>query len=417
MFLFYGIAKLQYWIREEFSVDEFKLTSYQALAVAAIVLFIGQRMIRKVPALDRYCIPAPVMGGIVFSLLNLAAYCSGIGHVTFDNTHQVFFMTLFFCSVGFSASFRLLKVGGVQVIVFLIISVLLVVAQNVIGCGMAAVFGLDAKLGLLMGSVPLVGGHGTAGSFGPLIEEGFGVANATSIALASATFGLVAGSLLGGPVARRRILERNLRPAANADDKPLIEEENIVHHPVSDARFLNAMMLLAVAVGLGTMIYQFFKDAGITFPTYIGAMLLACLIRNLADLSGREVPMVEIDCLGSLSLNMFLGMALMSLRLWQLADLAVPMIVILMTQTAVMGLFAYFVVFGVMGRDYEAACFAAGSCGFGLGATPNAMANIQAVNRSFGPSPRALFVLPLVGSLFIDFFNSIVITGFLNFLK
>lgn len=398
-------------------MDEFKLTAYQAVAVAAVVLFVGRLIIKKVPALSRYCIPAPVMGGVIFSLLNLAAYASGVGHVAFDGSLQTFFMTLFFCSVGFSASFKLLKVGGIQVVLFLVISVALVASQNVIGCGLATAFGLDAKMGLLMGSVPLVGGHGTAGSFGPLIEEGFNVANATSVALASATFGLVVGSLLGGPVARRRIVSRGLKSAVLAEDKELSDETERVHYPVNDTRFLNAMMLLLVAIGVGTIVYDFFKSNGITFPTYIGAMLIACVIRNAADLAGKEVPMVEIDCLGGMSLNIFLGMALMSLRLWQLAELAVPMIAILFAQSAFMGLFAYYVVFNVMGRDYEAACFAAGSCGFGLGATPNAMANIQAVNRSFGPSPRALFVIPLVGSLFIDFFNSIVITGFLNFLK
>ncbi len=398
-------------------MEEFKLTEYHAIAVAAVVIFIGRLISNRIPLLARYCIPIPVIGGMVFSLCNLLAYCLGYGFVTFNNALQVFFMTLFFCSVGFSASFRLLKVGGIQVVIFLLVSVALVVAQNCIGCSMADLFGLDAKLGLLMGSVPLVGGHGTAGSFGPLIENSFGVPNAASVSLASATFGLVAGSILGGPVARRRIIARNLSPVAKVADQPLVDEANLVHHPVNLERFLNAILLLCMAVGLGTVIYEFFKSIGVTFPTYIGAMLVACALRNGADLLRKDAPMVEIDCLGSLSLNMFLGMALMSLRLWQLADLAIPMITILLTQMAFMGLFAYYVVFNIMGRDYEAACFSAGACGFGLGATPNAMANIQAVNRTFGPSPRALFVIPIVGSLFIDFFNSLVITIFLNVLK
>lgn len=398
-------------------MDEFKLSAYQAIAVAAIVIVVGRLLIKKFPILERFCIPIPVVGGILFSLLNLVGYASGIGHIAFDNTLQTFFMTLFFCSVGFSASFRLLKTGGFQVVIFLLIAVVLVVCQDLVGCGVASLFGLDSKLGLLMGSVPLVGGHGTAGAFGALIEQGFGVPNALSVSIAAATFGLVAGSLIGGPIARRRILQKNLKSVLRSEDVPLIQEENQPRHPVDNARFLTAMVLLALGVGVGTIIYNFATSIGITFPTYIGAMLIACAIRNIADYLKKDTPMVEIDCLGGVSLSMFLGMALMSLRLWQLAELAIPMIVILFLQTLIMAIFAYFIVFYLMGRDYEAACFAAGACGFGLGATPNAMANIQAVNRLYGPSPRALFVIPIVGSLFIDFFNSMIITFFLNFLK
>ncbi len=391
-----------------------ELTAYQAVAVAALVLLLGRFLCSKISILNTYCIPAPVVGGLVFAIVNLIGYSTGIGYITFDSTFQTFFMTVFFCSVGFTACFRLLKTGGIQVVIFLVVAIVLVVFQDVLGTALATVFGLDARLGLCMGSIPLVGGHGTSGSFGPLLE-GLGVADANAVALASATFGLVAGSVIGGPIARTRIKQKGLHSTdsglgATADNGEEAKKT------IDNTAFLNAALYLAVAIGIGTLVYDFFTSHNITFPTYIGAMLLAAILRNATDVMHIEMPLEEIDCLGNLSLNLFLALALMSLKLWQLAALALPMIVILLLQTLFMAAFAYFVVFNIMGHDYEAACFSAATCGFGMGATPNAMANIQAVNKSFGPSPRALFVVPLVGSLFIDFFNSLVITTFLNFL-
>ena len=391
-----------------------ELTAYQAVAVAAIVLLLGRFLCSKISFLNTYCIPAPVVGGLVFAIVNLIGYTTGIGYITFDSTFQTFFMTVFFCSVGFTACFRLLKTGGIQVVIFLVVAIVLVVFQDVLGTVLAGVFGLDARLGLCMGSIPLVGGHGTSGSFGPLLES-LGVADANAVALASATFGLVAGSVIGGPIARARIKQKGLHSTdsglgATADNGEEAKKT------IDNTNFLNAALYLAVAIGIGTLVYDFFTSHNITFPTYIGAMLLAAILRNATDAMHIEMPLEEIDCLGNLSLNLFLALALMSLKLWQLAALALPMIVILLLQTVFMAVFAYFVVFNIMGHDYEAACFSAATCGFGMGATPNAMANIQAVNKSYGPSPRALFVVPLVGSLFIDFFNSLVITTFLNFL-
>ena len=392
-----------------------ELTAYQAVAVAAIVLLLGRFLCSKINFLNTYCIPAPVVGGLVFAIVNLIGYTTGIGYITFDNTFQTFFMTVFFCSVGFTACFRLLKTGGIQVIIFLAVAIVLVLFQDVLGTALASVFGLDARLGLCMGSIPLVGGHGTSGSFGPLLES-LGVSDANAVALAAATFGLVAGSVIGGPIARARIKQKNLHSTDSGIGSTADNGEEVAKKTIDNTSFVNAALYLAVAIGIGTLVYDFFTSIHITFPTYIGAMLLACILRNATDAMHIEMPLEEIDCLGNLSLNLFLSLALMSLKLWQLAALALPMIVILLLQTVFMAFFAYFVVFKIMGSDYEASCFAAATCGFGMGATPNAMANIQAVNKSFGPSPRALFVVPLVGSLFIDFFNSIVITTFLNFL-
>ena len=392
---------------------EISLNMYHATAIAALVLLLGRFIVKKVPLLSKFCIPAPVVGGIIYSLVHLVLYVTGVATISFDGTLQSFFMTVFFTSVGFMASFALLKKGGIQVFVFLGVSIVLVVLQDVLGCGLAGLFGLDPRLGLCVGSVPMVGGHGTAGSFGPLIE-GLGVDGAAAVAVAAATFGLVAGSMLGGPVGTTRIKKHDLKSTAKvtqdvADDSSVVRE-------VSNEKFLNAALFFALAIGLGEIISSLIVKAGLTMPSYIGAMLAAALIRNIVDAAKIEAPMPEIDALGNLSLNLFLAQALMALKLWQLADLAIPMIVMLIAQTVLMFFFAYFVVFNVMGRDYEAAVMCSATCGFGMGATPNAMANMGAIANKYGPAPRAFFVVPLVGSLFIDFFNSVIISAFLNFL-
>ena len=392
---------------------EISLNMYHATAIAALVLLLGRFVVKKVPLLSKFCIPAPVVGGIIYSLVHLVLYVTGVATISFDGTLQSFFMTVFFTSVGFMASFALLKKGGIQVFVFLGVSIVLVVLQDVLGCGLAGLFGLDPRLGLCVGSVPMVGGHGTAGSFGPLIE-GLGVDGAAAVAVAAATFGLVAGSMLGGPVGTTRIKKHDLKSTAKvtqdvADDSSVVRE-------VSNEKFLNAALFFALAIGLGEIISCLIVKAGLTMPSYIGAMLAAAIIRNIIDAAKIEAPMPEIDALGNLSLNLFLAQALMALKLWQLADLAIPMIVMLIAQTVLMFFFAYFVVFNVMGRDYEAAVMCSATCGFGMGATPNAMANMGAIANKYGPAPRAFFVVPLVGSLFIDFFNSVIISAFLNFL-
>ena len=390
-----------------------QLDMYQACALGALVYCLGRLMVNKLSFLSKYCIPAPVAGGIVFAFAHLALYAAGILELSFDTTLQSVFMTVFFCSVGFTACFRLLKKGGLQVFLFLGLAVAICVIQDAVGSGLAAAFGLDPLLGLCMGSMPLVGGHGTSGSFGPLLETDYAVVGATTVALAAATYGLASGSMMGGPIARARVEKLHLKSTAAEEGNETAE----VMPAVDGQKFTTSAMFLAVAIGLGTLIFTFFKDVcHLTFPTYIGAMLAAAAIRNIWDVQHKELPMVEIDALGGLSLNLFLSMAMMSLKLWQLAALALPMIVILLVQTIVMFLYANFVVFNVMGRDYEAAAMTTAFCGFGMGATPNAMANMRALVERYGAAPRAFFIVPLVGSLFVDFFNSMVLTTFMNFL-
>ncbi len=392
-----------------------QLDMYQAAAVAALVLLLGRFLVRNLDLLRRYCIPEPVAGGVVFALAHLALRQAGILEISFDSTLQTFFMVVFFCSVGFTACFRLLKKGGLQVLLFLGIAVMMCVLQNGLGTFIASAFGLDPRLGLATGSIPMVGGHGTAASFGPLLEKA-GVSGASAVAIASATFGLVAGCVIGGPTAVSRIRQKNLHSFETATgSNEVVVDKNEVTGAIDSGRFLNAALCLALAIGAGTVVSAWLNKV-FTFPIYIGAMLVAAFIRNTTDMAGKEIPMEEISTIGSFSLSLFLGLAMMGLKLWELADLAVPMVVMLVAQTVLMMVYAYFVVFNLLGKNYDAAVMTSGFCGFGMGATPNAMANMQAITQKYGPAPTAYFVVPLVGSLFIDFMNTIIITSFLNLL-
>lgn len=388
-----------------------ELDLYQATAVAALVLLLGRVLVSKIAILRKYCIPAPVVGGFIYAILHTILRGMGILEIQGDMTLQSVFMTAFFCSVGFTASFRMLKKGGVQTVIFLGLAAAMVVLQNVLGAGLAGVFGLDPRLGLATGSIPMVGGHGTAGSFGPLLE-GLGVANANVVAIASATYGLVAGCVIGGPIASSKIRKFKLSSAAfgNSTEEAAEEEAKL-----SSPLILDGLLYLIVAIGFGTLVSAVLGKF-MTFPSYIGAMLVGAIIRNVADVQGKEIPMEEISSLGGAALSVFLGMAMIGMKLWQLAELAVPLVVMLLAQTILMFVYANFVVFNVLGKSYDAAVMTSGFCGFGMGATPNAMANMQAITSQHGPAPTAYMVVPLVGSLFIDFVNASILTGFINFL-
>lgn len=405
------------------------LNMYQTAAIAMLLFVLGRFLTNRVEFLQKCCIPAPVVGGLIFAIVHLGLYMAGIVQFKFDSNVKDFFMTLFFTSVGYTACFRMLRKGGKKVITFLLVAIVMVCLQNVVSAVLAAPFGWDLRLGLCTGSIPMVGGHGTAGSYGPMMEEKLGIAGANVLAVAAATYGLVAGSLMGGPTARSIINRRGLK--SNESEVGLLEmsdetpEEKEKAERVDIESFTNAAILLIVASGLGTLITAALNNIHIqignfefnfTFPTYIGAMLIAAVIRNFCDFRHIVLPSKALDLWGNVSLSIFLAIALMSVCLWDLASLAVPMVVMLAAQTVMMFLFARFVVFNIMGRDYEAAVMTSAFCGFGMGATPNAMANMQALTKRYGPAPQAYFVVPLVGSLFIDFFNGLIITGFLNVL-
>lgn len=389
------------------------LDMYQATAVAVLVLLLGRFLVSKLAVLRKYCIPAPVVGGFLYAIVHTIVRGMGILEIQCDMTLKNVFMVAFFCSVGFTASFKMLKKGGIQTIVFLALAAAMCIIQNLVGAGLASVFGLDPRLGLATGSIPMVGGHGTAGSFGPLLES-IGVANAEVVAIASATFGLVAGCAIGGPIATAKIRKYKLGAAANAaaSEEAAVTEEKVM---IPADNVLEGLIFLIVAIGFGTIVSMFLGKL-MTFPFYIGAMLVGAIMRNIADAQGKELPMEEISAIGGASLSVFLGLAMIDMKLWQLAELAIPMVVMLVAQTVLMFVYANFVVFNVLGKNYDAAVMTSGFCGFGMGATPNAMANMQAITASYGPAPTAFMVVPLVGSLFIDFVNATIITTMMNLL-
>ena len=342
-------------------------------------------------------------------------YATGIAVIDFDDTLKEVCMVLFFTSVGFQANLKVLKSGGKALIVFLVLVVALIIGQNFVSIGLANVLGLDSLTGMTTGSNPMIGGHGTAGAFGPVLED-FGVSGATTVCTAAATFGLIAGSLMGGPIGNRLIKKHNLLDTIKTeDDSFLVEEEE--KHERHFSMYAPAVFQLIIAVGIGTIVSELLSLTGMTFPIYIGAMIVAAIMRNIGEYTGKiTIHMGEINDLGGICLSLFLGIAMITLKLWQLADLALPLVILLAGQTVLMFLFAYFVVYNIMGRDYDAAVIAAGTCGFGMGATPNAMANMQAICDKYAPSVKAYLIIPIVGSLFADFLNSLTITFFINLL-
>ena len=382
-----------------------ELDMYQTMAVAVLVLMLGKFLKKRVNFLERFCIPAPVIGGVIFAVFTCICYITGVAEFTFDDILKEVCMVFFFTSVGFQANLKVLKSGGKALIIFLGLVIGLILSQNFLAVGLAKLLHISPLVGLCTGSIPMVGGHGTAGIMG-----------ATTLCTAGATFGLIMGSIMGGPVGKRLIEKKNLLDTVvPEDDSLLVEDEK--KHERHTSMYPSAVFQLIIAMGLGTIVSHLLSLTGMTFPIYIGAMIVAACIRNIGEYSGKfTIYMGEINDIGGISLSLFLGIAMITLKLWQLADLALPLIVLLAGQSLLIFLYTYFVVFNVMGRDYDAAVLSSGVCGFGMGATPNAMANMQAVCEKYEPSVKAYLLVPLIGSLFADFLNSLVITFFINFL-
>ena len=400
------------------------LNMYQTAGVAMLLFVLGRFLTTRIDFLKRCCIPAPVVGGLIFALAHLALYMGGVVQFTFDDNVKNFFMTLFFTSVGYTACFRLLKKGGKKVFTFLLIAIVMVFLQDVLGSVLAAVFHWDMRLGLCTASIPMVGGHGTAGSYGPMMENELGIAGANVLAVAAATYGLVAGSLMGGPTARSIIQRYNLTSTEN--DSEIMEisdetaEEKARAERVDVDSFTNAAILLIVASGIGTLLTALFNAIKIgpftfTFPTYIGAMVIAAIIRNFCDSKRIVLPSTAIDIWGSVSLSIFLAIALMTLKLWELAGLVGGVLLVVVCQVIFMILVANFVVFRVLGRNYDAAVMCAGLCGHGLGATPSAIVNMTAVTEKYGMSRRAFMVVPIVGAFLVDIIYQPQTIAFIKF--
>lgn len=392
-----------------------QLDMYQTLAAAVLVLLLGSYLRKKINILEKFCIPAPVIGGLLFAIFTCVCYTTGIIEFSFDDTLREVCMVFFFTSVGFQANLKVLKSGGKSLLVFLALVITLIFSQNLLAIGLSKVLGLNPLIGMCTGSIPMVGGHGTAGAFGPVLED-FNIKGATTICTAAATFGLITGSLVGGPIGKRLIEKRNLMCNVPSEDDSLLVEDEEKHQRHTNM-YATAVFQLILAIGLGTIFSYFLTKTGLTFPIYIGAMLAAALMRNITEYSSKgTIHMGEINDLGGISLSLFLGMAMITLKLWELATLAMPLVILLAAQTLLICVFTYFAIFNVMGRDYDAAVLSAGTCGFGMGATPNAMANMQAICDLYVTSVKAYLIIPLIGSLFADFINSLVITFFINIL-
>ncbi len=398
----------------------------QTVGIAAVFLVIGEYIKNRVAILARYFIPSPIIGGLVFSLIALIGYQTGTFTFEFNDDIRHFLLMAFFTTIGFSASFELLKKGGVAVALFLGCAVGLIVLQNILGVSLAVLLDANPLLGLAAGSVSMTGGHGTSGAFGPLLEKA-GAVGALPAAIAASTWGLVMGCVIGGPLGKRLMRKNNItgpephrrhRRQHEGKDAPVTTVQETTQ--IQDGGFdmpVYAVVLLCVAIGAGSVIIDFLASYKIVLPEYLGSMLIAAGIRNVIDWRRYRLPEKEFEVIGNVSLAFFLVLSLMIMKLWQLADVAGPLLLILVAQTVLMFFFATYVTFKVMGKDYDAVVMSAGHCGFGMGATPNAMANMQAFTEDNGPSRKAFFVIPLVGSLFIDFFNAVIITGFLKVLS
>lgn len=390
-------------------------STIQTMALAVIVFYLGKFLNNKFKFLKNNCIPDSVTGGTLFSFFILLGHETGSFSFIFEDSIKDIFMIAFFTTVGFSASIKLLKKAGLPVLMFLIAAILLAILQNVVGVGMAKILGVSPMTGLATGSLATTGGPGTAGAFGPIMES-FGTPGATMVAMATATYALIAGSIIAGPICKRLIEKKNLiqkrvtlEEFQSFDDKSVtLELKNVV--PTG--------FQIIIAMGIGSLISNFLNSLGLVLPPYIGTMFAASIMRNLADETKLfSIDLEVVSVIGNFTLTMFLSMILMNFKLWELKELVLPLIIMLIGQTILMGVFAYFITFTLTGKDYDAAIMTGGHCGCGFGTTPKALANMEALTEKYLPSPKAFFVIPIVGALFIDFFNAAIITFFINLLK
>ncbi len=398
---------------------------YASAGVGVLALLLGMLFTRIIPFLKRFCIPVPVSGGLLISLLTLLLYVIFGIECCFDGTIKDICMMLFFTSVGFQCDVKVIRTGGKPLLVMVLLVAILIICQNLISVGISSGLGLSPLFGMAAGSVPMCGGHGTSGGFAPLLEQ-MGLSGASSITMAAATFGLVAGSLLGGPLGEALIRRHRLaEPGENGDiitEMEAGEASAAAEASTQETAFrgyLKGACLLIIAMALGSGFSKLLALTGITFPTYFGALLVAFAIRNLAGLSPkaeRTLSTGRIVAIGDICLQLFLGMAMASLRLWELASLALPLLLILTAQVAFMTIYGAFVAFPMLGKSYDSAVLVSGLCGFGLGATPNAMANMSAVCFKYRYAVKPFIIVPIIGAMFVDIINTTVITVFLNIL-
>ena len=391
----------------------------QSVFLGVLVFLLGSFIVKKVPFLERYCIPAPVVGGLLFSIFHLIGVQTGTYSFTFDMALKDFFMIAFFCTIGFSASLKVIKAGGIAIGILFVISSVMLVIQNVWGITIARLFGLNPLIGMCAGAISLMGGVGSSAAFAPIMEQN-GAAGGLTVAIPSATFGLVMGGLVSGPIAKRLIEKRHLMTRQkSAGAKPEVDYSSLqVEDEVTTIEVKNMAMgffQVVIAMGFGTLISQLIAMTGMVFPAYVGAIFAAAIYLNLGEKFHWKIRKKEIEAFGNLFLNVFLAMTIMSLELWKLVSVAIPLIIILIGQVLLLALFAYFIVFLVAGRDYDAAVITAGFYGYAMGATPNAMASMSAVVTHYDrPSPKAFFTVPIVGGFLMDFAMAVLIMAHMN---
>ena len=418
-----------------------ELDMIQTAGIGALALIVGMILTRKVAFLQKFCVPSPVSGGIIFSLITLALYGWFHVEVSFDGALKDVFMLAFFTSVGFQSDLKVLKQGGKLLIVMLVLLVAIIAMQNLMPIGITRLMGVDPLIGMASGSISMTGGHGTAAGFANVLE-GMGLHGAGTIGMAAATFGLIAGSMIGGPLAERiirtKLTHEQMQPQDEEIDPAMAGIESDEASPTGRAKrvstneqefqqYAKASYGIILIMGAGTIMSWLLAKTGVTFPTYFGALILAAIVRNtIGFVSYKEdgkwekaeklLDMERIISVGNICLSLFLGMAMISLKLWELQSLALPLIVILVSQVLMIALFAYFVAFPLLGRDYDAAVLCAGICGFSLGATPNAMANMSAVCYKYRYAVKPFLIVPIIGAMFADLINTGMITFFLNIL-
>lgn len=391
--------------------------TYETLALAGFVLLLGYFLVKRISLLKNYNIPEPVVGGFLVAIILTVLYQGWGISFTFDTGLQTSMMLVFFSSIGLSANFARLIKGGKPLIIFVVAAGILIALQNMVGIAGSLLLGIDPAYGLIAGSVTLTGGHGTGAAWAKTFTETFGLQGATELAMACATFGLVSGGIIGGPVARHLLKKMHRDESPENEDNSDIQEA--FEHPtfqrkINTRSLIETITMLACCLLIGQFLDAQTKGTALALPTFVWCLFTGVIIRNtLTHIFKFNVADSAVDVLGNVGLSLFLAIALMSLKLWQLAGLALPVMVILAVQVVLMAAFAIYVTYRMMGKDYDAVVLSAGHCGFGLGATPTAVANMQAITSRFGPSHKAFLIVPMVGAFFIDLVNAAVLKGFM----
>lgn len=385
-------------------IGQLKLNSYFTLALAAVLLLLGFWVKKKIKALDTFCIPSPVIGGFIFMFITWFGHSTGRFYISFENIFQDFFMLAFFTTVGLGASFALLKKGGKLLIIYWLVSGFIALLQNVIGIVMSKTLNIESPYALLSSAISMIGGHGAALSYGNTFKN-MGYEQAPLVGAAAATFGLITAVLLGGPLGRKLIVKYNLRPSEDEKmDTSIIEINKEKGVSISSLDIIKNVSAILICMAIGSQISTLIgKLINMNFPSYVGAMFVAVILRNLNEkFHFYNFNFSLVDGIGDVMLNLYLSLALMTLKLWELSGLIGGVVLVVAAQVVFMAIFAYFVVFRILGSNYDAAVMCAGLCGHGLGATPSAIVNMTAINEKYGMSRKAMMIVPIVGAFLVD---------------